>query len=498
MKVVRSFALLLCLIALSAAVFAAPLSPYRLTEEEKARLDKWEQDLDRQADELIRQKRWEFFYVGYERSSGTPGAACDLPPKGVQLATIDVRWRPARPRVDAAAERFNKRIVLAMRAAGDDSCALNDALVIGNVLRETLAGTAANCPLEPQQDISAAARDGCAAEVKRLIASGAKIDWRDTYNLDGLSWAIIRGDLNITRMLFSAGALANRRPRERDIPPLALAAQFKRSEIMKELLRRGAEVDAEWRILAGPSNALDYAALSGDVATMRLLVDAGAPIEAQGNDSQGPLVHAAWSGRVAAVQYLLDEGADPKRRIFEPLIPTTHSALHGAIGSGSADVVRLLLKAGVDPNLDADDLGNTPLHFASWWKSNYDVVKALIDAGAKVDAIDRLKRTPLNSVLGTWQWQSDQTRIVKLLLSKGADPNRLNNHGVSPLMLAAVKCPPTSELIQTLLDAGADKGLRDAQGKTALDRFKAKKDCPTDSRATDATLSAIETLLTPR
>jgi ankyrin repeat protein len=299
-------------------------------------------------------------------------------------------------------------------------------------------------------------------------------------------------------MLLSAGASANQRARERHITPLALAAQFKRAAIVKELLRRGAEVNAEWRSLGGPSNALDYAALSGDVATMRLLVDAGAPIEAQGKDSQGPLVHAAWSGRAAPVQYLLALGADPKRRIVEPLLPATHSALRGAVGSGSAEVVRLLLKAGVDPNLDADDLGNTPLHRASWWKSNYDVVKALVDAGAKVDAVDRLKRTPLNSVLSTWQWQSDQTGIVRLLLSKGADPNRLNNHGVSPLMLAAVKCPPTSELIQTLLDAGADKNARDPQGKSALDRFMAMKDCPADSRASDERLQAIEKLLTPR
>lgn len=499
MSLPKLVAFLVCWLsaALSVSASPTPLRPFQLSEEEKGRLDKWEQELDRLAQDLVSQKRWEFYYVFGERSSDTPGVSCDTTPKQVTAPKVDVRWRLAQTRIDAAARRFNERLALEMRKAGDDSCPIEDALSIWGGRLKELSATPAVCPVGPQPDVSAAVRNGCPSEVKRLISSGAKIDWRDASNLDGLSWAIIRGDVNVASMLLSAGASPNRRPQERSIPPLALASHLKRFEIAKELLRRGATVNAELRT-GGPSNALDYAARSGDVATMRLLVDAGAPIEAQGQDSNGPLVWAAWSGNVAAIQYLLGKGADANRRIFVPTLPAYISALEAAIGARNADIVKVLLKSGADPNLEVDNYGNTPLHRASYWQSKYEVVEALVEAGAKVEAVNQSERTPLRSVLGDWTWHSDQTRIVKLFLSKGADVNRPNNFGETPLMLAAVKCPPNSELVKTLLGAGANKRARDPKGRTALARFRAKKNCPADRRATDQELRAIEKLLSTR
>jgi FOG: Ankyrin repeat len=98
-----------------------------------------------------------------------------------------------------------------------------------------------------------------------------------------------------------------------------------------------------------------------------------------------------------------------------------------AAGSGDlAEVKRLVVGCGVDPNIQDND-GNTPLH----------------------RAVIRSRR-----------------EIIKLLLEHGADPNIQNNYGGTPLHYAAKKCRVS--VARVLLDYGADPTIRDNKGKTPL------------------------------
>ncbi|MBR0783828.1 ankyrin repeat domain-containing protein [Bradyrhizobium iriomotense] len=60
-----------------------------------------------------------------------------------------------------------------------------------------------------------------------------------------------------------------------------------------------------------------------------------------------------------------------------------------------------------------------------------------------------------------------QVDVLRLMLSRGADPNSAGDNGFSALMSAAM----TGQLaaVNVLLDHGADRDLRDANGRTALD-----------------------------
>lgn len=61
----------------------------------------------------------------------------------------------------------------------------------------------------------------------------------------------------------------------------------------------------------------------------------------------------------------------------------------------------------------------------------------------------------------------DQIESVKALLDGGADPNRTDPNGLTPLMMAAGY--GYTPIVKVLLARGADTRLRDGKGSTALD-----------------------------
>jgi cytohesin len=101
------------------------------------------------------------------------------------------------------------------------------------------------------------------------------------------------------------------------------------------------------------------------------------------------------NGDLAGIQTELDGGADPS---FGDDV--SYSPLHVAAQEGKAEVVRLLLGAGADPN-KTDEHGNGPL-----WTAVHQACLA--------------HRTDAN------------LEVVRLLLAAGADPDRKNRHGHSP------------------------------------------------------------------
>ncbi len=110
------------------------------------------------------------------------------------------------------------------------------------------------------------------------------------------------------------------------------------------------------------------------------------------------------------------------------------------------------------------DKGGTALTWAAWL--NYpEVVKVLLDRGAKVNAADAEGRTALHEAIG-WGVET-----VRPLLDKGADVNARTKSGETPLMLAAAGNQPTGcqpEVVRLLLDKKADVNARDDDGRTPL------------------------------
>ena len=129
---------------------------------------------------------------------------------------------------------------------------------------------------------------------------------------------------------------------------------------------------------------------------------------------------------------------------------------------------------------------NSALHMACMY-ADFEVMDALIDAGADVDEWNFDGTTPMHFVAAL-EGPSDITRSeqkLQALLNAGAEMNRIDNWGQTPLHWACAHWYHTrdrSPLHLTdrqvkskikpafmLLNAGADAKIRNKSGKTAWD-----------------------------
>ena len=216
--------------------------------------------------------------------------------------------------------------------------------------------------------------------------------------------------------------------------------------------------------LAG-STPLLHAAGFGTLATMKLLLDNGADVNAKNRRATTPL---HWAIRdEARVRLLLERGATINARQADGRTPLYQAA---AIANGNS-VLRLLLAKGADPNI-ATANGQTSLIVASG-RGDLDAMRLLIDQKADVHARSGTGGTALMAAAG-----SRNPSAVQLLLDKGADVNAVTKRNESALALAATA--GVSESVKLLLAAGAVVNVSDDRGYTPLMYAAASEAMPAD------------------
>lgn len=192
------------------------------------------------------------------------------------------------------------------------------------------------------------------------------------------------------------------------------------------------------------------AALTGNPAIIRLLLDAGADANAVDDGGRTPLHEGAKNDNPVVAVHLLAAGADPHALDNDGYTPLHHSAARGENGR----VIARLLAAGSEVRAESND-GRTPLHSALRYDAVRDVVSALIQGGGAESL------TPLQ--LGALQGDA---AVVTSLLAEGADPNAVDGYGWSSLHFAVPRAGP--ETVSALLAAGADPNAMTIGGLAAL------------------------------
>jgi hypothetical protein len=107
--------------------------------------------------------------------------------------------------------------------------------------------------------------------------------------------------------------------------------------------------------------------------------------------------------------------------------------LHYAARDNDLNLARALVEAGADVNAQ-DSSGFAPLHFAaSQWA--VDVARLLLAAGARVDPVNRHGNTPLWDAVFNSRGRGE---LIDALRAAGADPRHMNAAGKTPLGLARI------------------------------------------------------------
>ena len=133
---------------------------------------------------------------------------------------------------------------------------------------------------------------------------------------------------------------------------LYVAAKEGKVTKLRELLAAGVPVDAVKKgtenlfgVVEGSGTALGTAAEGGYLAAVRLLLEAGADVDAPDGNFATPLMQAAAPGHIEVVQALLDAGAR-----VDACENGKRTALSFAAYAGNTEVVQLLLRHGAKPN----------------------------------------------------------------------------------------------------------------------------------------------------
>lgn len=145
-------------------------------------------------------------------------------------------------------------------------------------------------------------------------------------------------------------------------------------------------------------------------------------------DRIGLTTHFARIGDLAALKRMLDAGVDVNGRDSLDQTP-----LIAAVSQDSLLGVTELLKRGAKLDI-VDKAGWTPLHFATFFSDDTDVMAALLDAGAAVNAQNDRGITSLYFAAAT-----GHEAQVKLLLARGADKTIASKTGWTPLRITKVK-----------------------------------------------------------
>jgi len=307
-----------------------------------------------------------------------------------------------------------------------------------------------------------AARSGRVDVVRRLLEAGARAEALDGWSQPVLRQSVEGGNAACVRFLIAAGAPVDPRPVFEGISPLFVAVQAGRADLVRILLEAGSGVEAFNPLGKRP---LHYAVVLENPEVTRLLLDAGAETGSLRGEEDA-LWWAARHGYDSSVRLLLQAGADANG-MGPHLRP-----IAGGAHRGTLDIVRTLLKAGADPDdalgvavgfnytpiavelpaAGADPHGPPKLERGylrqAVERGNSEIVKALLDAGAKPESDSKSR-----SLLFTAVKQGNEATAL-LLPAAGADPNyRPGEEGDIPLFEAAMQ--GRTELVRALLKAGA-------------------------------------------
>lgn len=309
-------------------------------------------------------------------------------------------------------------------------------------------------------------------------------------------------------------------------------------EIVVELIANVADLKAATPNHSPLSASLDIV-LAADIYAehpvyadlVRLLLDAGAPVNPSFTQTATPLLAALRSGNADAAAMILDAGADFKRseklRTYQsgeakPMLmwaiesgqtnaarrmieggatvhgsPTEPRPLQAAARMGDLEVARALIERGAEVNAqfasektphpadeDYHPSGTALMEAAR--KEDNPVLPFLLEQGADVSALNEIGWSALHfaAMPNFFRGHGLAAHNADILLQKGADPNLIEQFGETPLLLALNGLAPYNEVVhrepvrrcvEVLLSRGADPNLV-GQSTSALQKAANHRD----------------------
>lgn len=291
--------------------------------------------------------------------------------------------------------------------------------------------------------------------VELLLDHGANanVSFRDGGSI--LKKALEKDNLRIARMLLRAGAQGGLL----DGKAVRDAAGSGRSNLIHLLVQAGVELNIPDK--KGDS-AIVYAVKNRRAGAVKALLDGG--VDPDTVDHYGRSVLGQAINCIACVEHLLSAGANinyPGQSVAKYADLAANPPLIWAILSGLTGTVERLLSAGADIDMPDNREGRPPIVHAARAHGMADMIRLLVEHGADPNSKDAGQWPALVQAVAF-----SDTATVTALIDAGANVNTANWHGWTPLMAAAAN--GDIAMAKLLLSNGADVDARTRKGWTAL------------------------------
>jgi ankyrin repeat protein len=293
---------------------------------------------------------------------------------------------------------------------------------------------------------------------------------------------VSEGHADAARMLVAAGADVNARSNY-------VAPANGRGFEGRTPVANSTDAATRAEFASGLLTPLMFAAREGDVELARLLLGAGADVNAAAGDGKTALALAIFNGNYDVASLLVDSKADVNKadaQRFTPLFwavdrrnMETAPNFPWMVTADPMPLIRKLLDAGANPNALVNNTprarmreGSPRIVFATAlmraaFAADFELVTLLLDRGADPTILSRDNETMLEAaaglgfVHGYHRGKSPEQRlqVVKLFVELGNDVNHHDDYGITPLMVAGNF--GNVPVIQYLIDAGADLAAHD-------------------------------------
>ena len=330
-----------------------------------------------------------------------------------------------------------------------------------------------------------AARTGKTDAIDVLLEGGVKVNAVETWGgTTALMWAVSERHPAAVKVLLDHGAGVNARS---NFVPAANGRGFEGrtpSASRSGQRPRGAEEFA-----SGSLTPLMFAAREGDVESSRLLVAAGADVNAIAGDGKDALGLAIFNGNYEAAAFLVDSKSNVNQADTQGFTPLfwavdrrnmeTAPNFPWMVTADPLPLITKLLDAGANPNALVNNTPRarmragsprivfaTPLMRAAF-SGDLELVKLLLAHGADPRITSKDGETMVEAAAGLGFIQgyskgrtpAERLEVVKLFVERGADVNAADDYGITPLMVAGNM--GDTKIIQYLVDVGADLGAFD-------------------------------------